>query len=107
MKQWMRQSDKKQQRSIVAYYPLQAGDKKWVLFVVAPYNQIISPVRKTFVYTLFVSLLLIGVVIVAGMSFAYKEGKRLRIKEEQRKIKGAGGLAGKTSAGKENHRRHY
>ena len=35
----MRSGDKKQQRSIIAYYPLQAGDKKWVLFVVAPYNQ--------------------------------------------------------------------
>ena len=83
----VRQSDKKQQRSIVAYYPLLAGDKKWVLFVVSPYNQIISPVRKTFVYTLFVSLLLIGVVIVTGMSFAYKEGKRLRIKEGKERLK--------------------
>ena len=83
----VRQSDKKQQRSVVAYYPLQAGDKKWILFVVAPYSQVISPVRKTFVYTLFVSLLLIGVVIVTGMSFAYKEGKRLRIKEGKERLK--------------------
>jgi PAS domain S-box-containing protein len=82
----VRQSDKKQQRSVVAFYPLQAGDKKWVLFVVAPYSQVISPVRKTFVYTIFISLLLIGVVIIAGMSFAYKEGKRLRIKEEQKRL---------------------
>ena len=66
---------------------MQAGDKKWVLFVVAPYSQVISPVRKTFVYTLFVSLLLIGVVIVTGMSFAYKEGKRLRIKEGKERLK--------------------
>ena len=83
----VRQSDKKQQRSVVAFYPVQAGDKKWVLFVVAPYSQVISPVRKTFVYTLFISLLLIGVVIIASMSFAYKEGKRLRIKEEQKRLK--------------------
>jgi PAS domain S-box-containing protein len=83
----MRQSDKKQQRSIVAYYPLQAGDKKWVLFVVTPYDKVISPVRKTFIYTLFVSLLLIGVVIVTGMSFAYKEGKRLRIREGKERLK--------------------
>jgi PAS domain S-box-containing protein len=82
----VRQSDKKQQRSVVAFYPLQAGDKKWVLFVVAPYSQVISPVRKTFVYTIFISLLLIGVVIIAGMSLAYKEGKRLRIKEEQKRL---------------------
>ena len=81
------QSDKKQQRSIIAYYPLQAGDKKWTLLVVAPYSQVISPVRKTFFYTLFSSLLLIIVVIIASMSFAYKEGKRLRIKEEKKRLK--------------------
>jgi PAS domain S-box-containing protein len=81
------QSDKKKQRSIIAYYPVQAGDKRWVLCVVAPYRQVISPVRKTFVYTLFISLLLIGVVLVASMSFAYKEGKRLRIKEGEKRLK--------------------
>ena len=80
------QSDKKQQRSIIAYYPVQAGDKKWILCVVAPYSQVISPVRKTFIYTLFISLLLILVVIVASMSFAYNEGKGLRLKEEQKRL---------------------
>jgi len=41
-------SDKKQQHSIIAYYPLRAGDKKWTLLAVVPYSQIISPLRKTF-----------------------------------------------------------
>jgi hypothetical protein len=81
------QVDKRKQRSIIAYYPVHAGDKKWILLVVAPYSQVVSPVRKTFVYTLFSSLLLIGVVIIVGMSFAYKEGKRLRIKEENKRLK--------------------
>jgi PAS domain S-box-containing protein len=81
------QDDKKQQRSVVAFYPLQAGDKKWILFVSTPYSQIISPVRKTFVYTLFSSLLFLLVVIVASISFAYKEGKRLRIKEGEKRLK--------------------
>jgi PAS domain S-box-containing protein len=83
----VRQSDKKQQRSVVAFSPLQAGDKKWILFVVAPYSQVISPVRKTFVYTLFSSLLLILVVVIVGISFAFKEGKNLRVKEEQKRLK--------------------
>jgi PAS domain S-box-containing protein len=83
----VRQNDKKQQRSVVAFYPLQAGDKKWILFVSTPYSQVISPVRKTFVYTLFSSLLLLLVVIVASISFAYKEGKRLRIKEGEKRLK--------------------
>jgi PAS domain S-box-containing protein len=83
----VRQSDKKQQRSVVAFHPLQAGDKKWILCVITPYSQVISPVRKTFVYTLFISLLLILVVIVAGISFAYKEGKRLRVKEGKKRLR--------------------
>jgi len=82
----VRQNGKKQQHSIIAYYPLQTGDKKWTLLVVAPYSQVISPLRKTFFYTLFSSLLLIIVVIIASMSFAYKEGKRVRIREEKKRL---------------------
>ena len=70
-----------QQRSIISYYPVQAGNKKWILCYIAPYSKVISPVRKTFLYSLFVALLLLGVVIVASMVFAYKEGKKIRIKE--------------------------
>jgi len=79
-------NNKKHQRSIIAYYPLLNGDKKWTLLIVAPYSQVISPLRKTFFYTLFSSLLLIIVVIIASMSFAYKEGKRLRITEEKKRL---------------------
>jgi PAS domain S-box-containing protein len=79
--------DDKTQRSIIVYYPLMAGDKKWTLLSVVPYSQVISPLRKTFYYTLFSSLLLIIVVIIASMSFAYREGKRLRIKEEKKRLK--------------------
>ena len=83
----VRQNDTKKQRSVIAFYPLQAGYKRWVLFAATPYSQVISPVRKTFVYTLFGSFLLILVVIIASISFAYKEGKRLRIKEGEKRLK--------------------
>lgn len=83
----IRQSNHKQQKSIVAYYPVKAGDKQWVLCVATPYSQVISPLRKTFFYTLFSSLLLIIVVIIVSMSFAYREGKRLRIKEEKKRLR--------------------
>jgi len=83
----VRQSDNKLQRSVIAFHPLQAGDKKWILCVITPYSQVISPIRKTFVYTLFISFLLILVVIVAGLSFAYKEGKRLRVSEGKKRLR--------------------
>ena len=50
----IRLSDKKQQRSIIAYYPLKAGDKKKIFLAVFPYSQVISPLRKTFFYTFLV-----------------------------------------------------
>ena len=83
----VRQNDKKEKRSIIAYYPLQAGGKKWFVLVASPYSNVILPVRKTFAYTLFSAILLILVVVVASMSFAFREGKRLRMKEEQKRLK--------------------
>jgi len=83
----VRQNDKKEQRSIIAYYPLQASGKKWFILVASPYSNVILPVRKTFAYTLFSAILLILVVVVASMSFAFREGKRLRMKEEQKRLK--------------------
>ena len=81
------QGNQRKQRSIIAYYPLKAGEKRWIMMVVSPYSRVISPLRKTFFYTLFSSLLLIIVVIIASMSFAYKEGKRLRHREERKRLK--------------------
>jgi PAS domain S-box-containing protein len=80
------QANKGKQRSIIAYYPVQVAEKKWFILVAAPYSRVISPVRETFVYTLFSAFILILVVVVAGISFAYKEGKRLRLKEEQKRL---------------------
>ncbi len=83
----VRKADKSAQRSVIAYFPLQTGDKKWIVFVAAPYDQVILPVRKTFVYTLFSAFLLILVVVIASISFAYREGKSVRIEEEQKRVK--------------------
>ncbi len=74
------------QKSIVSYYPFTIGEKRWVVLVIAPFPDVVSPVRKTFIYSLFISLLLIMVVIIVSMSFAYNEGKRLRIEEERKRL---------------------
>lgn len=80
------QGDRIKQRSIISYYPVKAGDKKWTMLVVTPYSKVISPLRKTFFYTLFSSLLII-IVIATSMSCAYQEGKRLRRREERKRLK--------------------
>ena len=83
----VRKNAKKEQRSIIAYYPLQFGEKKLFILVASQYSNVILPVRKTFAYTLFSAILLILVVVVASISFAFREGKRLRMKEEQKRLK--------------------
>lgn len=80
-------SAKKEQRNIIAYYPLRFGEKKLFILIASQYSNVILPVRKTFAYTLFSAIMLILVVVVASISFAFREGKRLRIKEEQKRLK--------------------
>jgi PAS domain S-box-containing protein len=80
-------SVKKEQRNVIAYYPLQFGEKKLFVLIASQYSNVILPVRKTFAYTLFSAIMLILVVVVASISFAFREGKRLRMKEEQKRLK--------------------
>lgn len=85
MEAFVCKSDKQLEHSVIAYYPLQMEDKKWFVFVAAPYNQVVLPVRKTFVYTLSSALLFILLVVVVSMSFAYRAGKMVRSEEEQKR----------------------
>jgi PAS domain S-box-containing protein len=80
------QSDNTMQRSVIAYYPVQAAENRWFVLVTAPYSRVIAPVRTTFIYTMFSALVLVLVMVVAGISFAYREGKKLRMKEEQERL---------------------
>jgi PAS domain S-box-containing protein len=79
--------DGKKQRSVIAYYPVKAADKKLFILVAAPYSRVIAPVRTTFIYTIFSALVLILVVVVAAISFALREGKLMRMREEQERLK--------------------
>ncbi len=78
-------SNHKEQRSIIAYFPLQFGGKRWVVLIVSPYSNVVLPLRKTFAYTLFSVIMVILVVVIASISFAFWEGKRVRVKEEERR----------------------
>jgi PAS domain S-box-containing protein len=75
------------QRSIIAYYPVQTVDQRWFILAVAPYTPVVAPVRTTFIYTMFSAMILILVTVVAGISFAFREGKRIRRREEYLRLK--------------------
>ncbi len=81
------QSNNKIQRSVIAYSPFQIVGNKWYVMVTAPYSRVIAPVRTTFIYTMFSAFILIVVLVVVGFYFAFREGKRLRMKEEQERRK--------------------
>ena len=66
---------------------MQFGGKKWFVLISSPYSDVILPVRKTFAYTLFSAIMLILIAVIASISFAFWEGKRLRLNEEQKRLK--------------------
>ena len=81
------QSNNKMQRSVIAYYPLKIAGNTWFVMVTAPYSLVVAPVRTTFLYTMFSALVLILVLVVVGIYFAFREGKRWRMREEQERLK--------------------
>jgi PAS domain S-box-containing protein len=80
-------SDNQYQRSVLAYHPVTIGGANWFVMVITPYSRVIAPVRTTFIYTLFSALILILVVVVVGIYFAFREGKRWRMREDHERIK--------------------
>ncbi len=81
------QPNNKMQRSVIAYSPLQIAGSTWYVMVTAPYSRVIAPVRTTFIYTMFSALVLILVLVIVGIYFAFREGRRIRIREEHERLK--------------------
>lgn len=81
------QSNNRMQKSVIAYSPLKIAGNTWFVMVTAPYSRVIAPVRTTFIYTMFSALVLILVLVVVGIYFAFREGKRWRMREEQERLK--------------------
>ena len=79
--------DNKRQKSVIAYAPLAIAGHTWYVLVTAPYSRVIAPVRTTFLYTTFSALILILVLVIVGIYFAFREGKRLRMREEHHRLK--------------------
>lgn len=81
------QRDNKIQRSVISYYPFQIAGRTWFVLVKAPYSNVIAPVRTTFLYTMFWALILMLSLVILGIYFAFREGKRIRMHEEQQRLK--------------------
>ncbi|MHB8137144.1 MAG: ATP-binding protein [Smithellaceae bacterium] len=81
------QGNNKQQRSVISHSPLQIAGNTWYVMVTAPYSRVIAPVRTTFIYTMFSALVLILILVIVGIYFAFREGKRIRMRGEKHRRK--------------------
>ncbi len=79
--------DNKIQRSVISYYPFQIAGRTWFVLVKSPYSNVIAPVRTTFLYTTFSAFILMLALVLVGISFAFREGKRIRMQEERQRLK--------------------
>ena len=75
------------QRSVIAYYPFQVAGNHWFVMVSAPYAQVVAPVRTTFLYTMFSAFVLMLILVIVGIFYAFREGRRLRMREVQERLK--------------------
>ncbi|MGB4219853.1 MAG: ATP-binding protein, partial [Smithellaceae bacterium] len=71
----------------ISYYPFEIADRKWFVLVKSPYSDVIAPVRATFLYTTFSAFILMLALVLVGISFAFREGKRIRMQEERQRLK--------------------
>lgn len=75
------------ERSIIAYAPIHVGSNIWSFAIATPYNTVIALVRKAFVGIVLGAAGLIVAVIITGMSIARSGVRRLRLKEELKRLK--------------------
>lgn len=77
----------KTEKNIIAYAPVDLNPGYWFVAVAAPYNEIILLARKGFTNIMFGALGLIIAVIVASISVATSSTRRLRLKEELKRLR--------------------
>ena len=75
------------QRSVIAYYPFHIAGNNWFVMVSASYADVVAPVRTTFLYTMFSAFLLMLILVIGGIFFAFREGRRFRIREVRERLK--------------------
>ncbi|MEA3222753.1 MAG: ATP-binding protein [Thermodesulfobacteriota bacterium] len=83
----LRNNKGKAQKSIIAYAPIHVGSNIWSVAIATPYNTVIALIRKAFVSIILGAAGLIVAVIITGMAIAHSGVRRLRRKEELKRLK--------------------
>ncbi|HPI93094.1 MAG TPA: ATP-binding protein [Deltaproteobacteria bacterium] len=72
---------------IVAYAPIRIGIAQWWVVLVTPHERVLSPVRRASMNIMLGAMGLIVVVIITAVSITRSDVKRLRLKEELKRLK--------------------
>ncbi len=72
---------------IAAYAPVRIGIAQWWVVLVTPHDRVLGPVRRASLNILLGALGLIAVVIVTAVSITRSDVKRMRLKEELKRLK--------------------
>lgn len=75
------------QNSILAFAPIRVGISQWWVVLVTPYDRVLKPVRRASMDIFLGALGLVVVVIITTFSIARSDVKRLRLKEEFKRLK--------------------
>ena len=77
----------KTEKNIIAYAPIDLNPGHWFIAVTTPYDEIVLLARKGFINIMLGALGLIIAVIVASISIAVSNTKRLRLKEGLKRLR--------------------
>jgi PAS domain S-box-containing protein len=76
-----------EEKCIIAYAPIRLGIAQWWIVLVTPYDRVLKPVRSASLNIMFGAIGLIMVVIIATISIARSDVKRMRLREELKRLK--------------------
>ena len=85
----------KEEKCIIAYAPIRIGIAKWWIVLVTPYEDVLKPIRRASLNIILGAIGLIAVVIITAISIARSDVKRLRLKEELKRLTEREGWQGK------------
>lgn len=74
------------EKCIVAYAPIRFGANPWWIVLVTPYEKVLGPIRRASFNILLGACGLIAVVIITAISLARADVKRLKMKEELKRL---------------------
>lgn len=72
---------------IAAYAPIRIGISQWWVVLVTPHEKVLGPVRRASLNIMLGAMGLIAVTIVTAVSIARSDVKRMRLKEELKRLK--------------------